>query len=118
MNKTDSLNQVATVTITPAAEREIQSIRTSDPETNGKSLRLYVEGGCCSGMSYGMAFDDQQSDDVIQQCDGFSILMDPDSLEHLHGAIIDYGAGPEGSGFRISNPKSCQGCDCGHAYET
>ncbi len=77
------------------------------------SLRVYVQGGGCSGYQYGMAFDDTADEtDTSFDFSGLTVLVDAMSLPFLETAIVDYQDTAEGVGFCISNLNIPSGCDC------
>jgi iron-sulfur cluster insertion protein len=76
--------------VTPSAQDKLHEIVTQTDE-DVSSIRIYISGGGCGGMSYGMTFTDEQSDfDTSLQFDGFKILVDVVALNYLKGAQIDY----------------------------
>jgi iron-sulfur cluster assembly accessory protein len=82
-------------------------------------LRVFVAGGGCSGLQYGMAFEAQARDmDTIVDAHGLKVYVDPVSLEYLFGATIDYVDGLMGAGFRIENPNAVAACGCGSSFRT
>lgn len=105
------------ITITPTAAQKIHDIMVEE-EQEGKDLRLYVEGGGCSGFQYGFAFDDRRDDDEVlpQEGFGFNLLVDPMSMNYLSGASIDYVEGLHGAGFKIENPNATGRCGCGSSF--
>ena len=73
----------------PAQDKLLEIISASDDDVS--AIRIYVGGGGCGGMSYGMTFTDQQTDfDTVQTFDGFSLYVDVVALNYLRGAQIDY----------------------------
>lgn len=85
----------------------------------GYGLRVFVSGGGCSGMQYGMALEEEPRayDNVIEQ-DGVKIFIDPTSLMYLSGSTIDYIDNLMGGGFHIENPNAVSTCGCGHSFKT
>jgi len=80
-------------------------------------LRVYVQGGGCSGFQYGFTFDeDQQDDDTAVQKNGVVLLIDPMSFQYLMGAKIDYKEDLEGARFIINNPNATTTCGCGSSF--
>ena len=80
-------------------------------------LRVFVQGGGCSGFQYGFTFDEvTNEDDTVMQKDGVSLLIDPMSYQYLVGAEIDYSEGLEGSQFVIRNPNATSTCGCGSSF--
>lgn len=83
------------------------------------ALRVFVSGGGCSGMQYGMAFEEAAKDyDTVVEVEGVRLLIDPTSLMYLRGATIDYVESLMGGGFRIDNPNAVSTCGCGHSFRT
>lgn len=106
-----------TVTSTAAAKlKSIMQAEKKDPATWG--LRMGVQGGGCSGMSYFMDFDTQQEGDRIVEQDGVRVFVDERSLQHLGGSVLDFTDGLMGSGFAIKNPNVKSNCGCGHSFTT
>lgn len=105
------------VSVTESAAKEIQSMLTREKENAGKSLRVYVEGGGCSGMQYGMVFDEKRADDVATELHGVSVLVDPFSANYLRGSVVDFSDALTGGGFKITNPQAKQSCGCGKSFE-
>jgi len=103
--------EAAVVTLTESAAKQVKEMLTS-PENTGKNLRVYVEGGGCSGLQYGMVFDEKRADDVITDFFGVSVLVDSFSANYLRGANIDFSDALTGGGFKISNPNARQSCGC------
>lgn len=106
------------VSITDSAAGKVKDLmeREGNPE---QALRLYVAGGGCSGLNYGMAFDETpESDDQIVEEHGIKIFVDSYSYPYVKGAEIDYVDGLMGSGFTIHNPNATSTCACGHSFDT
>src|SRR5207248_8590653 len=83
------------------------------------ALRIFVSGGGCSGMQYGMAFDDQRrADDVVIDNEGVQILVDDFSVSYIRGSEIDYVDSLMGAGFTLHNPNAVHSCSCGHSFDT
>ncbi len=79
-------------------------------------LRLFIENGGCSGLQYGMSFDDPKADDAAFESEGVAIVVDPKSLEHLDGTTVDFDDGLHGKGFEIKNPNAHTTCGCGKSF--
>ena len=105
----------AVVQLTPPAAAEVKTL-LQKPENSGRTLRLFVEEGGCSGMQYSMIFDEQRPDDLAAQMHGVSVLVDPFSAQYLRGAIVDFSDGLTGGGFKITNPNARQSCGCGKSF--
>ena len=80
-------------------------------------LRVYIQGGGCSGFQYGFTFADAVEDgDTEVVTDGVKLLVDPMSLQYLDGAEIDYTEGLQGAQFVIRNPNATTTCGCGSSF--
>ena len=80
-------------------------------------LRVFVQGGGCSGFQYGFTFDEiVNDDDATVEKNGVTLLVDPMSYQYLVGAEIDYVEGLEGSQFTIKNPNAVSTCGCGSSF--
>jgi len=88
-----------------------------EPANSGKGLRVYVEAGGCSGMQYGMVFDEKRQGDLEAQLHGVSVVVDPFSANYLRGSVIDFVDSLTAGGFKISNPNARQSCGCGKSFE-
>ena len=82
-------------------------------------LRVFVQGGGCSGMQYGFTFDEDQNDDDFDfDYDGVKVLVDSMSMEYLRGANIRWHQDDMGSSFTIDNPNATTTCGCGSSFST
>jgi iron-sulfur cluster assembly protein len=81
-------------------------------------LRLGVQGGGCSGMTYFMDFDTVREDDKVFANKGARVLVDPKSILYVSGSILEYSEGLMGSGFQIKNPNVKSSCGCGSSFNT
>ena len=80
-------------------------------------LRVFVQGGGCSGLQYGFEFDEEEQDgDTRVENLGVTLLVDPMSFQYLNGAEIDYKENLEGSQFVIRNPNATTSCGCGSSF--
>ncbi len=80
-------------------------------------LRVYIQGGGCSGFQYGFEFDEQQNeDDLALRTDDVTLLVDPLSLQYLVGAQVDYTESLHGAQFVIRNPNAKTTCGCGSSF--
>jgi iron-sulfur cluster assembly protein len=106
------------LTITPAAAARVRQLLV-ERNLEGCALRVFVQGGGCSGLSYGMGFEPQihPQDNVIES-DGVTLVIDPTSLLYMHGAEIDYVDDLMGGGFAIHNPNAVSTCGCGQSFQT
>ena len=103
------------VLLTESAAGEVKAL-LQKPENAGKTLRVYVEQGGCSGMQYAMVFDERRPDDATAEFHGASVLVDPFSAQYLRGAVVDFSDSLTGGGFKISNPNASQSCGCGKSF--
>ena len=88
-----------------------------EEQNKALKLRVYVQGGGCSGFQYGFTFDeDQQDDDTAVDKDGVRLLVDPMSFQYLIGAKIDYKDDIDGARFIINNPNASTTCGCGSSF--
>ncbi len=82
-------------------------------------LRIYVQGGGCSGFQYGFTFDETVGEgDERVVTDGVTLLIDPMSVQYLMGAEVDYSEGLQGAQFVIRNPNATTTCGCGSSFST
>ncbi len=105
----------SSVALTESAAKRISVLmRDEGPEAK---LRVEVNGGGCSGFSYGFRFDDQvNDDDLVIQRDGAVVLVDEVSLQFLSGATIDYVEDLMAAAFKIENPNATASCGCGTSF--
>src|SRR5437867_547099 len=106
------------ISLTESAASQVRHLLTQQAENLGKTLRVYVESGGCSGMQYGMVFDEPRPDDRSAEWFGVRVLVDPFSANYIQGTMIDYVDALTGGGFKISNPKAKHNCGCGKSFET
>ena len=105
-----------TLEVTAVASAKMHEIIEQE-RMAGKGVRIYVEGGGCSGFQYGFAFDDPGDADFrIPMTQGFDVLVDTFSMNYLRGATVDFVDTIEGSGFKISNPNATGSCGCGSSF--
>jgi iron-sulfur cluster assembly accessory protein len=100
-----------------AAEKIVEFMKQENKEK--LYLRVYVSGGGCSGLSYGMGFEEKpDEDDAIINENGVEAIIDSYSQKYLKGANVDYVESLMGSGFKINNPNVTKSCSCGHSFST
>ena len=104
------------VILTESAARQIASMLISDSENAGKCLRVFVEAGGCSGMQYGMVFDEKRDDDLAVEVQGVGVVVDPFSSNYIRGSVIDFSEELTGGGFKINNPVAHSSCGCGKSF--
>lgn len=106
------------INLTAAAAERIRSL-LKERNVPDHALRVFVAGGGCSGLQYGMALEGQPKEyDTLIESDGVKVVVDPSSAMYLSGATIDYVDNLMGGGFRIDNPNAVASCGCGHSFRT
>ena len=104
------------ITITESAQTKIQEIVAEENKPNVK-LRMYIQGGGCSGFSYGFTLDEEQNEDDFEFPAGSaSVLVDSISAQYVEGAKIDYVEDLMGASFKIANPNAQTTCGCGSSF--
>ena len=110
--------QVALVTLTPTATTRLTGL-LQEKGLLDHGLRVFISGGGCSGLQYGMAFENEaQEGDIVTDSDGVKVYIDPMSAMYLAGAEIDYVDNLMGGGFKIENPNAVASCGCDHSFRT
>jgi iron-sulfur cluster assembly accessory protein len=110
---TSGRGEVEMIQLTDNAVNKVKNFATQSADYQGKDFRIYVEGGGCSGFSYGFTFDDKREDDEINEAGEIRVLIDPQSAKYLAGSKVDYIDDFRGSGFVIENPNTKGSCGCG-----
>ena len=106
------------INITEAATSKVKGILEQEKENVPQGgLRIYVQGGGCSGFSYGMVLDEATDEDQVFEQGGIKVIIDPMSLRYLDGAEVDYKEDLMGGGFAIKNPNATSTCGCGHSFQ-
>lgn len=106
------------ITITDLAVKQLKQV-VAEQGREGMALRVFVSPGGCSGMNYGMAFeDDQQDGDQVIEQDDVTVWVDEMSIMYLADSEIDYVDQLMGGGFTIHNPNAVKSCACGHSFDT
>ena len=104
------------MTLEPSAILKIRDIIAEENNPNMK-LRVFVQGGGCSGMQYGFTLDESvNEDDFEHEFESVKVLVDSMSSQYLNGARIRYDDGPMGSNFVIDNPNAQTTCGCGSSF--
>jgi iron-sulfur cluster assembly protein len=105
------------ITISQSATDQIKTMLSAE-ETPNMFLRLSVKAGGCSGFSYGMGFDDDQSaEDKVMDFHGLKVVVDSESHKFLDGVQIDFKDSGMGGGFTIENPNAVASCGCGQSFK-
>jgi iron-sulfur cluster assembly accessory protein len=111
-----------TVTLSPAAANAVEGIMT-EKQLTGYALRVFVAGGGCCSVQFGMALDNNPKDnDLMFESNGIKVLVDDASIQYLRGGKIDFIDDPQhGQGFIVDSPsakKDSEACSCGnHEHE-
>jgi len=106
----------APLIFTDSAAAKVKDLLAEEGNPDLK-LRVFVQGGGCSGFQYGFTFDeDVADDDTTLEKDGVQLLVDPMSFQYLVGAEIDYKEDLEGAQFVIRNPNATTTCGCGSSF--
>ena len=104
------------ITIEEAAADKLKSLLEEETDKNIK-LRIFVQGGGCSGFSYGFTFDETTNeDDFIIEEHGVTILVDAMSMQYIQGSSIGYKTSLMGEQFEIKNPNATSSCGCGSSF--
>ncbi len=104
------------VILTDRAARQIIQIKEKENLDENLYLRVAVEGGGCSGLSYKLGFDIRTDEDKIVVCNDIEIVIDPKHLMYLNGITIDYPDGLDARGFTFDNPNASESCGCGSSF--
>lgn len=101
---------------TDGAARKVKELRVRH-EKPDSMLRVYIQGGGCSGFQYGFTLEEQASeDDMVIENQGVKLLVDPMSFQYLMGARVDYLEDLQGARFVIDNPNAQTTCGCGSSF--
>lgn len=115
--KADEKTQVPSIQLTPAAIGEIRRRMSAQADPDRSQLRLWVEAGGCSGLSYEMEFvKDKQERDFEFNFDGLTVLVESRSMPYITGMTLDYSDKMVNGGFQFSNPKAKRSCGCGTSF--
>jgi iron-sulfur cluster assembly accessory protein len=112
------MSEAGTVTITETAATKITDMMSEDEWTD-VGLRVFVQGGGCSGFQYGLQIEDGLGDpetDKVFESHGVRLYVDPISIRYLSGAQIDYVNKIDGGGFTVKNPNAKSTCGCGSSF--
>jgi iron-sulfur cluster assembly accessory protein len=105
------------IAITPTAAEKVRELlaQENDPSLG---LRIFVAGGGCSGLQYGMTLDEEQEGDTSISCGDFKVFVDDASVIYINGSEVDYVDSLMGAGFTVNNPNAVSTCGCGHSFKT
>lgn len=107
-----------TISLTPRAAEQVRKIKSDESLDEDLFLRVAVEGGGCSGLSYKLGFDYKSDDDKTFESEGIDIVIDPRHMMYLEGISIDYPDGLDARGFTFDNPNAEETCGCGTSFAT
>jgi Iron-sulfur cluster assembly accessory protein len=106
------------INVTPSAASKISDLLSEENKTEA-GLRVFVQGGGCSGFQYGLMIDEGEGDastDAVIESNGVKLLVDPISVRYLSGAEVDFVDNVTGGGFTIKNPNATSTCGCGSSF--
>ncbi len=107
------------ITLTETAAGRLQQVMDEKGMAKTHGLRVFVKGGGCGGMQYGMTFEEKERDgDEVSEQHGMTVYVDPTSSFYVDGANIDYVDSLMGGGFHIENPNAVSTCGCGSSFRT
>lgn len=130
--------ETSVITMTATAAEKVRELLTQENDPS-LGLRIFVAGGGCSGLQYGMTLDERQEDDIVAVFDpmgkpmqlseeqkeaaidpreGFKVFVDSMSASFVGRSRVDYYTGIMGSGFTVDNPNAVSSCGCGHSFKT
>ncbi len=104
------------VTLTERAARQVERIKAEEGLDENLYLRVAVDGGGCSGLSYKLGLDYRSDDDTTFESHGVEIIVDEKHLMYLEGMEIDYPDGLDARGFTFDNPNAVENCGCGTSF--
>jgi iron-sulfur cluster assembly protein len=109
--------ETSVITMTTAASDKVHELlaQENDPSL---ALRIFVAGGGCSGLQYGMTLDEEQEGDTVIPQGDFRVLVDEMSMGYIMGSEVDYVDSLMGAGFTVNNPNAVSSCGCGHSFRT
>ena len=106
------------ITVTESAAGKIRELLSEEGKLES-GLRVFVQGGGCSGFQYGLMIDEGEGDattDAVIETNGVKLLVDPISARYLKGAEVDFVDNVTGGGFTIKNPNAKSTCGCGSSF--
>ena len=114
----DTVSADSQVSLTERAAHQVRKIRSDEQLDEDLYLRVAVEGGGCSGLSYKLGFDHKTGEDAVINSRGIDIVVDPRHMMYLEGISIDYPDGLNARGFTFNNPNATETCGCGSSFAT
>jgi len=118
MSAVETIEEVITTPLTLTQEAaDVVKDLIAQQERDDLALRVYVSGGGCSGLQYGMALDENiEQDDQVFESLGVRMVVDPVSLRYIAGSTVEYVTAGMGGGFKVNNPNASGGCGCGSSF--
>ncbi len=105
------------LSLTEAAIAKVKYFAQTMPDSLNKPLRVFVQGGGCSGFQYGFTFDEKKENDTVMEQGGITVVVDPQSATYLKDSTVDYVEDFRGAGFSVVNPNATGGsCGCGKSF--
>ncbi len=104
------------VTLTERAAKQVKEIIANEGLDSNLYLRVAVEGGGCSGLSYKLGLDHKTEEDQVFESFGIEVIVDPKHVMYLEGIEIDYPDGLDARGFTFDNPNAAESCGCGTSF--
>ena len=106
------------INVSPTAASKISEL-LAEENKDGSGLRVFVQGGGCSGFQYGLMIEEAGTDaDQVFESNGVKLYVDPISVRYLGGAEVDFVDTATGGGFTIKNPNAVSTCGCGQSFST
>lgn len=106
------------INVSPNAASKINELLAEEQKANS-GLRVFVQGGGCSGFQYGLMIEENGGDaDQVFESNGVKLFVDPISIRYLKGAEVDFVETVTGGGFTIKNPNATSTCGCGSSFTT
>src|SRR5215510_1314337 len=104
------------INVSPTAASKINDLLVEEGKA-GSGLRVFVQGGGCSGFQYGLMIEENGGDaDQVFESNGVRLFVDPVSISYLKGAEVDFVDTVTGGGFTIKNPNATSTCGCGSSF--
>jgi len=108
--------ETSIIKLTDNALTEVNNLVKNTEHYKNKSLRIFVEAGGCSGLQYGMTFDEIRDDDLVYEYESVSVVVDNFSANYIKDAELDYSYELMGGGFKFNNPNAASTCGCGKSF--
>ena len=107
----------APVIFSDSAALKVKNLIAEEDSQSELMLRVFIQGGGCSGFQYGFTFDEKVNEgDMAIEKNEVTLVVDPMSLQYLVGGTVDYVDGLEGSRFLVNNPNATTTCGCGASF--